>query len=100
MGVAIGISGIEPFWNRQGETDLYGRELQTTSIAVADELASAASIVMGQADEGIPVVIIRGVDYFKNLRNTTATFKTSNKTKKIRCIQIKNNLNPHSGNDS
>ena len=90
MGVAIGISGIEPLWNRQGETDLYGRELQTTSIAVADELASAASILMGQADEGIPVVIVRGVDYFKKLRNITCNYKPSYKTKKIRCIQIKN----------
>jgi len=75
VGVAIGISGIEPLWARQGDTDLYGRELQTTTIAVADELASAASILMGQADEGIPVVIIRGVDYFKKLRNKHSTIK-------------------------
>jgi coenzyme F420-0:L-glutamate ligase/coenzyme F420-1:gamma-L-glutamate ligase len=75
VGVAIGISGMEPLWNRQGDTDLYGRELQTTSIAVADELASAASILMGQADEGIPVVIVRGVDYFKKLRSNNTTIK-------------------------
>ncbi len=75
VGVAIGISGIESIWNRQGETDLYGRVLQSTKIAVADELASAASIVMGQADEGIPVVIIRGIDYFKKLRSNSATIK-------------------------
>lgn len=82
VGVAIGISGIESLWNRQGETDLYGRELQTTNIAVADEIASAASIVMGQADEGIPVVIIRGIDYFKKLRNTSATIKPLIRPKK------------------
>lgn len=82
VGVAIGISGIEPLWNRQGETDLYGRELQTTNIAVADELASAASIVMGQADEGIPVVIVRGVDYFKTLKNNSATIKPLIRPKK------------------
>ncbi len=82
VGVAIGISGIESLWNRQGEIDLYGRELQTTNIAVADELASAASIVMGQADEGIPVVIIRGVDYFKKLRNKYATIKPLIRPKK------------------
>lgn len=82
VGIAIGISGIEPLWNRQGETDLYGRELQTTSISVADELASAASIVMGQADEGIPVVMVRGVDYFKKLRNTSATLKPLIRPKK------------------
>ena len=82
VGVAIGISGMESLWNRKGETDLYGRELQTTNIAVADELASAASIVMGQADEGIPVVIIRGTDYFKKLRNTSATIKPLIRPKK------------------
>jgi coenzyme F420-0:L-glutamate ligase / coenzyme F420-1:gamma-L-glutamate ligase len=82
IGVAIGISGIEPLWNRQGETDLYGRELQTTNIAVADELASAASIVMGQADEGVPVVIVRGVDYFKILKNNSATIKPLIRPKK------------------
>lgn len=75
VGVAIGISGIDPMWDRSGEQDLYGRELKTTSIAVADELASAASVVMGQANEGIPVVLIRGVDYFKQLKNGSANIK-------------------------
>jgi coenzyme F420-0:L-glutamate ligase / coenzyme F420-1:gamma-L-glutamate ligase len=82
VGVAIGISGMDSLWNRQGEKDLYGRELQTTNIAVADELASAASIVMGQADEAIPVVIVRGVDYFKKLRNNSATIKPLIRPKK------------------
>jgi coenzyme F420-0:L-glutamate ligase/coenzyme F420-1:gamma-L-glutamate ligase len=82
VGVAIGISGIEPLWARQGDTDLYGRALQTTSVAVADELASAASILMGQADEGIPVVIVRGVDYFKKLRNNHTTIKPLIRPKK------------------
>jgi len=82
VGVAIGISGIEPLWNRQGDIDLYGRKLQTTSIAVADELASAASILMGQADEGIPVVILRGINYFKKLRNTHTTIKPLIRPKK------------------
>lgn len=70
VGVAIGASGINSVWNRQGEIDLYGRELQTTQIAVADELAAAASLIMGQADEGIPVVIIRGYVGSNILRNT------------------------------
>ncbi|MBI5680219.1 MAG: coenzyme F420-0:L-glutamate ligase [Methanobacterium sp.] len=73
IGTAIGISGMNPLWDRKCEKDLYGRELQTTSIAVADELASAASIVMGQADEGIPVVLIKGVNYIKDLKNKNAT---------------------------
>ena len=75
IGTAIGISGMSALWDRKGEKDLYGRELQTTSIAVADELASAASILMGQANEGIPVVIIRGVNYVKDLKNDYSTAK-------------------------
>ena len=75
IGVAIGISGMDPLWDRSGEQDLFGRELKTTSIAVSDELASAGSIVMGQAQEGIPVVLIRGVEYFSKLRNDTARIR-------------------------
>lgn len=82
IGTAIGISGMDPLWDRKGEKDLYGRELQTTSIAVADELASAASILMGQADEGIPVVIIRGVSYINDLKNNNATSKDLIRPKK------------------
>ncbi|MDI6701996.1 coenzyme F420-0:L-glutamate ligase [Methanothermobacter wolfeii] len=60
VGVAVGVAGMAPLWDRKGERDLYGRRLQTTEIAVADEMAAAASMVMGQADEGVPAVIIRG----------------------------------------
>ena len=82
IGTAIGISGMDAIWNRKGEKDLYGRELQTTSIAVADELASAASILMGQADEGIPVVVIKGVSYVKELKNNNSTVKDLIRPKK------------------
>ena len=82
IGTAIGISGMNALWNRKGEKDLYGRELQTTSIAVADELASAASILMGQADEGIPVVVIRGVNYVWKLKNNSSTAKDLIRPKK------------------
>ncbi len=82
VGVAIGISGMLPIWNRQGEKDLYQKELQTTSIAVADELASAASIIMGQADEGLPVVIIRGINYFDILKSGSADLKEIIRPKK------------------
>lgn len=60
VGVAIGVAGFSAIWDRRGELDLFGYELQHTFVAVADELASAAGIIMGQASEGIPVVIIRG----------------------------------------
>ncbi|ABR55798.1 coenzyme F420-0:L-glutamate ligase [Methanococcus aeolicus] len=59
-GVAIGVSGIRALWDRKGEKDLFGRELHTTEVGIADELASTASVVMGQSNEGIPLVIIRG----------------------------------------
>ena len=73
VGVAIGCSGISPIWVRIGDVDLYGRELQTTEIATADELAGAASLLMGQADEGIPVVLIRGFSNFNQLRDKKST---------------------------
>ena len=75
IGTAIGCSGIDPLWRRVGEKDLYGRELETTEIATADELAAAASLVMGQADEGLPVVIIRGFNNFDDLRNVDSDIK-------------------------
>ena len=59
--VAIGASGLPALTDRRGEPDLYGRQLQSTEVALADEIASAASLLMGQADEGRPIVIARGV---------------------------------------
>lgn len=82
IGTAVGISGMDPLWDRKGEKDLYGRELQTTSIAVADELASTASILMGQANEGIPVVLIKGINYVSKLKNNNATSKDLIRPKK------------------
>lgn len=70
IGTAIGCSGITPLWKRVGEKDLYGRELETTEIATADELSAAASLIMGQADEGLPVILIRGFSSFDELRDT------------------------------
>jgi coenzyme F420-0:L-glutamate ligase/coenzyme F420-1:gamma-L-glutamate ligase len=59
---AIGVSGMNPFRDYRGETDMLGHTLVVTNIAVADELAAAAELVKGKA-EGVPVVIIRGYDY-------------------------------------
>ncbi|MFT6955305.1 MAG: coenzyme F420-0:L-glutamate ligase/coenzyme F420-1:gamma-L-glutamate ligase [Halieaceae bacterium] len=60
VGVAIGSAGLEPLYNQVGEKDLFDNTLEVTEAAVADELAAAASLVMGQAAEGIPVVLARG----------------------------------------
>jgi coenzyme F420-0:L-glutamate ligase/coenzyme F420-1:gamma-L-glutamate ligase len=63
INVAIGVAGIKPTRDRRGEKDLFGYVLRVKQTAVADELASAAELVIGQADEGIPVAIIRGYTY-------------------------------------
>lgn len=76
IGTAIGCSGISPLWRRVGEKDLYGRELETTEIATGDELAAAASLIMGQADEGLPVVLIRGFSGFDTLRDVNSNMKS------------------------
>ena len=59
-GFALGTAGFDPVENRIGEPDLFGRELEVTEVAVADELAAAASFIMGQGAEAAPVVLVRG----------------------------------------
>ncbi len=66
IGVAIGASGINVLWDRRGEKDLYGRPLETTRVSVGDCLASLANLVSGEADEKMPVVLIKGGDYMGN----------------------------------
>ena len=61
VGVAIGVAGLPALWDRRGEPDLYGYELQHTEVGTADEIASAAGLLMGQAAEGAPVVLLRGL---------------------------------------
>ena len=59
--VAIGCAGLHPVVDLRGTTDALGRELQVTEVAVVDEIASAAELVMGKA-EGIPAASVRGID--------------------------------------
>jgi coenzyme F420-0:L-glutamate ligase/coenzyme F420-1:gamma-L-glutamate ligase len=63
VGVTIGIAGLPGVEDLRGQADLYGYRLQTTEVGVADELASAASLLMGQSAEGTPVVHVRGFPY-------------------------------------
>lgn len=63
VGAAIGVAGIPAVVDMRGRPDRNGRQLISTEIAVADELAAAASLMMGQADEGRPVVLVRGFPY-------------------------------------
>jgi coenzyme F420-0:L-glutamate ligase/coenzyme F420-1:gamma-L-glutamate ligase len=62
-GVAIGAAGLPSLMDLRGSTDLYGRELQVSITGHADEIAAAASLVMGQGAEGQPVVIVRGLTW-------------------------------------
>jgi coenzyme F420-0:L-glutamate ligase / coenzyme F420-1:gamma-L-glutamate ligase len=62
-GVAIGAAGLPALLNLIGAPDLFGRAMRITEIAVADEIAAAASMVMGQTDAGKPVVHIRGLQW-------------------------------------
>jgi len=62
-GAAIGVAGMKPLRDRRGESDLFGRELQATVIGVADEIAAAASLVIGEAAEGTPAAVVRGAAY-------------------------------------
>jgi coenzyme F420-0:L-glutamate ligase/coenzyme F420-1:gamma-L-glutamate ligase len=63
VGVAIGLSGMPGLVDIRGKADLFGYTLRITTIGAADELAAAASLVMGQADEGTPIVHVRGFPY-------------------------------------
>ncbi|MEE2694064.1 MAG: coenzyme F420-0:L-glutamate ligase [Pseudomonadota bacterium] len=59
-GTAIGVAGLPALTDLSGKSDLFGRKLQVTQVGVADELAAGASLLMGQAAEGRPIVLVRG----------------------------------------
>jgi coenzyme F420-0:L-glutamate ligase/coenzyme F420-1:gamma-L-glutamate ligase len=63
VGVGIGAAGLPALRDLRGEPDLFGTALEVTEVGFADELAAAAGLVFGQAAEGIPAVIIRGLRY-------------------------------------
>jgi coenzyme F420-0:L-glutamate ligase / coenzyme F420-1:gamma-L-glutamate ligase len=63
VGVAIGAAGLPAFIDLRGQPDLFGRELLVTETGFADEIAAAAGLVMGQADEAIPMVLVRGLSW-------------------------------------
>jgi coenzyme F420-0:L-glutamate ligase/coenzyme F420-1:gamma-L-glutamate ligase len=60
VGVALGAAGISSLQNLIGSPDLFGRQMKVTEVAIGDELAAAASLVMGQGAEGLPIVHVRG----------------------------------------
>ncbi len=73
VNFAIGLAGITPFKDYRGQEDLFSQTLKVKNIAIADEVAAAAELVMGQAEEATPVVLIRGLAGIveKNGRHTS-----------------------------
>jgi coenzyme F420-0:L-glutamate ligase/coenzyme F420-1:gamma-L-glutamate ligase len=61
VGVALGSAGLPALVDLRGHPDLFARELLVTEIGFADEIAAAAGLLMGQADEGVPMVLVRGL---------------------------------------
>ena len=74
-GHAIGIAGLPAVIDLRGELDMFGKELLVSEQAVADELASAASLLQGQASEGVPVVVIRGFKSDAEKQKATALIR-------------------------
>lgn len=72
--VAIGAAGIKPIKSYVGSHDMYGRKLKVTEIAIVDEIASAAELVMGKA-KGVPVVIVRGLEFEKSKSSIKALIR-------------------------
>ena len=92
-GVAIGIYKIKPIKHWIGEKDLFGKALEITEEAVADELAGAANILMGEGAGGIPTVVIRGLDYYCedeiSIKEIYRPEEQDIIKKGLRCLQIK-----------
>jgi coenzyme F420-0:L-glutamate ligase / coenzyme F420-1:gamma-L-glutamate ligase len=63
VGVALGAAGLPAFVDLRGRPDLFGRELLVTETGFADEIAAAAGLLMGQADEAMPMVLVRGLTW-------------------------------------
>jgi coenzyme F420-0:L-glutamate ligase / coenzyme F420-1:gamma-L-glutamate ligase len=63
VGVALGAAGLPAFIDLRGHPDLFGRELLVTETGFADEIAAAAGLLMGQADEAVPMVLVRGLSW-------------------------------------
>jgi coenzyme F420-0:L-glutamate ligase/coenzyme F420-1:gamma-L-glutamate ligase len=63
VGIALGAAGLPALIDMRGQPDLFGRELLVTETGFADEIAAAAGLLMGQADEAVPMVLVRGLGW-------------------------------------
>ncbi len=78
VGVALGAAGIPALQNLIGSPDLFGRAMRVTQIAIGDELAAAASLLMGQGAEGLPIVHVRGFNSHAPEENASALIRPKN----------------------
>jgi coenzyme F420-0:L-glutamate ligase/coenzyme F420-1:gamma-L-glutamate ligase len=74
-GIALGTAGLPALRDLIGRTDLFGRRLEVTQTGFADEIAAAASLVMGQADEGLPAVLVSGLNWREPENDATALLR-------------------------
>jgi coenzyme F420-0:L-glutamate ligase/coenzyme F420-1:gamma-L-glutamate ligase len=72
VGIAIGAAGVPSLWDRRGEKDLSGRPLEVTEVAFADTVAAMAVLAMGEAAEGRPAALVRGLDWSAAVRPAAA----------------------------
>jgi len=77
-GVAIGVAGLPALIDLRGRPDLFGRKLEVSVVGFADEVAAAASLLMGQADEASPVVLIRGLRWSAPESTAASLIRPSN----------------------
>jgi len=75
VGVALGAAGLPALVNLIGSPDLFGREMRVTEVAIADEIAAAASLLMGQTDAGLPFVHVRGLAWDAPVRDAAALLR-------------------------
>ena len=78
-GIAIGAAGLPCLLDLRGEYDLHGTPLRVTEVGIADEIAAAASLVMGQGAEGIPAVLVRGLDLRGPVNDASALIRDPEK---------------------
>lgn len=78
-GTAIGLAGMAGLVDLRGQTDIHGRRLETSELGLADEVAAAASLIMGQASEGRPIAIVRGVPYLRKDGRAADLIRTAEK---------------------
>ena len=62
VNLAIGLAGFSPFTHNEGVKDIYGKPLRSSLVCIADEIAASSELVMGQANEKIPIAIVRGLN--------------------------------------